>query len=177
LLFDRAQSADPFVDAHQIRAEFLESMELGDLVLGLAQRRRIGKGFRHAFTGDSAGQTKLRIVTGIVGFGAMTGGFTAAPHYGCDRTGSQVAKAKELLQEFGSIRFQRIQGCQAWVFLSERYYTFRKTPQKKKNAPMPLPRRAPVRPLAKQRGDDIVVFSMTCFHTGCFGYRFWCPTP
>jgi hypothetical protein len=55
LLFDRAKSADFLVDAHQLLAEFLESMELGDLVLRLAQSGRIGEGFGHALAGDSPG--------------------------------------------------------------------------------------------------------------------------
>jgi hypothetical protein len=55
LLFDRAKSADFLVDAHQVLAEFLESMELGDLVLRLAQRGRIGEGFGHALASDSPG--------------------------------------------------------------------------------------------------------------------------
>jgi hypothetical protein len=36
LHFDRAKSADSLVDAHQVLAEFLEPMELADLVLRLA---------------------------------------------------------------------------------------------------------------------------------------------
>ena len=68
LPFDRAKSADSFIDAHQVLPEFLKPMELADLVLRLAQRSRIGKGFSHAFAGDSAGQTELRVVTGVVGF-------------------------------------------------------------------------------------------------------------
>jgi hypothetical protein len=79
-------------------------------VLRLTQRRRIGEGFSDAFAGDSAGQTELRVVTGVVGFGAMAGGFTAAAHHGCDRAGPQVAEAKELFKEFGSIRFEVIEG-------------------------------------------------------------------
>jgi hypothetical protein len=84
LLLDGAKSADFFVDAHQVLAEFLEPMELGDFVLRFAQRRRTGEGFSHAFAGDSAGQTELRVVTGVVGLGAMAGRFTAATHYRCD---------------------------------------------------------------------------------------------
>jgi hypothetical protein len=103
LLFDRAKSADSLVNAHQVLAEFLEPMELGDLVLRLAQRSRIGKGFSQALASDATGQTELRVVTGVVGFGAMAGWLTAATHYGCDRTGPQVAKAEEFFQEFGSI--------------------------------------------------------------------------
>ena len=91
------------MDDHQVLAEFLESMELGDLVLRLAQRGRIGEGFGHALAGDSPGQPKLRVVTRVVGLGAMARWLTAATHYGCDRTGPEVAKAEEIFKEFGSI--------------------------------------------------------------------------
>jgi hypothetical protein len=50
---------------------------------------------------------------------------TAATHYGCDGTGPEVAKAEEVFQEFGSIRFQN--------------YTFRNMPQKRKAAHPHLP--------------------------------------
>src|SRR6267154_471052 len=66
--------------------------------------------------------SKARFVTRVVGFGAMAGWLTAATHYGCDRTGPQVAKAEELFQEFGSIRFQSIERIRH-AFLSERYCT------------------------------------------------------
>jgi hypothetical protein len=134
LLLNGAESADSFVYAHQVLAEFLEPMELGDFVLRLAQRSGIGEGFSHAFASDSPGQTELRVVTGVVGFGAMAGRLTAATQYGCDRAGPQVAEAKELTKEFRSIRFQSSEGVRHG-FLSERYYTFRKVQQKKKNGP------------------------------------------
>jgi hypothetical protein len=92
LLFDRAKSADSLVEAHQVLAEFLEPMELGDLVLRLAQRSRIGEGFSQALASDSTGQTELRVVTGIVGFAAMAGWLTAATHYGCDRNAAKKEK-------------------------------------------------------------------------------------
>src|ERR1017187_1011260 len=59
---------------------------------------------------------------------------TAATHYGCDLTGPEVAKAEEIFKEFGSIRFQSVDGIRHKA-LSERYYTFRNMPQKKKNRP------------------------------------------
>jgi len=42
-------------------------------------------------------------MTGIVGFGAMAGRFTAATDYGSNRTGPKIAQAEELLQELATI--------------------------------------------------------------------------
>jgi hypothetical protein len=39
---DRAQLADPLVDAHQLLAEFLEAVKLGDLLLGLRKAAGFG---------------------------------------------------------------------------------------------------------------------------------------
>jgi hypothetical protein len=131
LPFDRPKRTDLFVDADQILAEFLEMMELGDLLLCFAQRGGIGKRFSDAFPAHPPGQTELRIVTGVVRLGAMAGWFTAAAHYGCDGTGPQVAEAEEFFQEAGSIGLQTIEGVRHG-FLSERYYTLRITTQKRK---------------------------------------------
>ena len=107
-------------------------MELGDLLLRLAQCEGRGEGFGHALARHSSGQTKLRIVTRIVRLGAMAGGFTAAAHYSGDRTGSHVAQTKELFEKLGAIRFQGIKGFRHGGFLSERYYTFRNVTHKRK---------------------------------------------
>jgi len=42
-------------------------------------------------------------MTGIVGFGTVTGRFTAATDYGSDGTGPKIAQAEELLQELRTI--------------------------------------------------------------------------
>jgi hypothetical protein len=55
LLFHRAKRTDPFVNPDQILAELPEPMELGDLLLCLAQRSGIGKRFGHTFAGDPPG--------------------------------------------------------------------------------------------------------------------------
>ena len=51
LLLDRAESTDLFVDDHQVLAELLEAVKLGDLLLGFAQGGGIGKGLRHGLAG------------------------------------------------------------------------------------------------------------------------------
>jgi hypothetical protein len=110
-LFDRAKSADSLIDANQVFAGFPEPMELRDLVLRLAQRSRIREGFGYALAGDSPGQTELRVMTGIIGLGAMARRLTAANALRlCDRTGPQVARAEEIFEESGSVGFQRIEG-------------------------------------------------------------------
>src|SRR5438067_13684643 len=106
LRFDRAKGTDPLVDADQGLAELLEAMELGDLLLRLAQGGGIGIGLGHAFARHSSCQTELWVVTGVVRFGAMAGRFTAAPHYGRDRTGPEIAKAEKFFQKSGSLRFK-----------------------------------------------------------------------
>jgi hypothetical protein len=107
-------------------------MELGDLLLGLTQRRGSGERLGHAFSRHTSGQTELRIVTGIVQFGAMAGRFTAAAHYSSDGTGPQVAQSKEFIEKFGAVGFEDIQSF-GHGFLSERF-TLRPVPQKKESA-------------------------------------------
>jgi hypothetical protein len=106
LLLDRSQPADSFVHADQILAELLESMKLGDLLLGLAEGGWVGKGFRHRLSGHSASQAELGIMSGIVRLGAMAGRFAAASRPGGNATRPKITQAEELLQEIGSFGFQ-----------------------------------------------------------------------
>jgi len=48
-------------------------------------------------------------VTGIIRFGAMAGGLTAATHCVRYRTESQIAKAEEFFKEPGSVRFENVE--------------------------------------------------------------------
>jgi hypothetical protein len=118
-------------------------MELGDLVLRFAQSSGIGESFGHTLAGDSPGQPKLRVVTRVVGFGAMAGRLPAASHYGCDRTGPQIAQVEEVFQEFGSIRFQSIEGVSHGVSFLNVIIRSETLPKKRKTAHSPLLRRAP----------------------------------
>ena len=90
-------------------------MKLGDLLLRLAESRRVGKGFGHGLASHSAGQSKLGIVPWIVGLGAVTGWFAAAPDDGGDRARSQITQSEELLEELGSIGLQRSDGIRQGV--------------------------------------------------------------
>src|ERR1051325_6327403 len=47
LLLDRAESTDLFVEGHQVLAQLLEAVKLGDLLLGFTQGGGIRKGLRH----------------------------------------------------------------------------------------------------------------------------------
>jgi hypothetical protein len=42
-------------------------------------------------------------MTGIVGFSAMAGRFTAATDYGSNRTRPKITQAEELFQELGTV--------------------------------------------------------------------------
>jgi hypothetical protein len=127
------------VDAHQVVAEFLESMELGDLLLCLAQRGWIGESLRHGHAGYSSSQSELRIMTGIVEFGAMAGRLAAAPDYGSNGAGPKITQAQELLQELSTVGLQGRDSVRHFTFLSERYYTLRFGAQKKKKGPDATP--------------------------------------
>ena len=48
-------------------------MKLGDLLLRLAERGRIGKGLRHGLAGHAAGEAKLWIMSRVVVFSAVAG--------------------------------------------------------------------------------------------------------
>jgi hypothetical protein len=76
-LLDRAKIADPFVDADQLVVKLLETVELGDFLLRFAKRGRIGKRLGYCFSTHLASEPKLGIMTGIIGFGAVTGRFPA----------------------------------------------------------------------------------------------------
>jgi hypothetical protein len=136
--------ADGSVDCDQLLAEFLKAMKLGDLLLGLAQCRRVGEGLRDRLAGHSVGQAKLGIVSRVVGLGAMAGRLTTALAHGGNGAGAKVPQAEEFLQDLGAFGFQGSERFRhKGKFLSVRIYTLRIMPQKKKIRQMPLLRRAP----------------------------------
>src|SRR5256884_7041233 len=108
LLLDRAESTDLFVEGHQVLAELLEAVKLGDLLLGFAQGGGIGKGLRHGLAGHAASETELRVMSGVVAFGAVAGRLAAAAHDRGKGAGSQITQTEELLQELGSFGLQSI---------------------------------------------------------------------
>ena len=97
------------VEGDQLLAELLEAVKLGDLLLCLAQRGGIGKGFGHGFASDAAGEAELRIMAGVVGLGAMAGGLAAATDHGGNGAGRKSPKRQKLFQKLGSFG---LQGCE-----------------------------------------------------------------
>jgi hypothetical protein len=101
-------------------------MELGDFPLGLAEGRRIGKRFRDGLAIDFPQKAELRVVTRIVGPGAMAVGFTAAAGSGLDRPWAKIFEFQELSQQGGTLGFKSGQGkCHEGDLLSEYTYILR----------------------------------------------------
>src|SRR5580700_3150502 len=105
-LLDRAESTDLFVDGHQVLAELLEAVKLGDLLLSFAQGGGIGKGLRHGLAVHAASETELRVMSRVVAFGAVAGRLAAASRHGGNGTRSQITQTEELFQELGSFGLQ-----------------------------------------------------------------------
>ena len=108
LLLDRAESTDLFVEGHQVLAQLLEAVKLGDLLLGFTHGSGIGKGLRHGLAGHAASEAELRVMSRVVASGAVAGRLAAAAHDRGKGTGSQITQAEELLQELGSFGLQSI---------------------------------------------------------------------
>jgi len=91
LLLHRSKLADLLINVHQLLAEFLKTMKLGDFLLRFSKGSRVGERFGHGLSCLPAGESELGIMARVVRFGAMARWFPAASHNGGDRTGSQVA--------------------------------------------------------------------------------------
>jgi hypothetical protein len=83
-------------------------------------------------------------MTGIVWFGAMAGRLTAAPDDSANRTWAKISQAKKLFLKLGALGFEGSESVGHGA-LSERIYTLRIMPQKKKNCQTPLLRRTPMK--------------------------------
>ena len=70
-------------------------MKLGDLLLRLVERGRIGKGLRHRLAGHAAREAKLWIVPRVIVFSAVAGRLAAASGHRSDGAGSQITQAEE----------------------------------------------------------------------------------
>ena len=81
-------------------------MKFGDLLLGLAQGGGVGEGLGHGPARYPASQTKLRIMSRIVGFGAMAGRLAAASGHGGNATWPKITQAEEAFQELGAFSFK-----------------------------------------------------------------------
>ena len=59
----------------------------------------------HRLTRDAASQPELGIVAGVIGPRAMAGRLATAARHHTEAARAKIAKALELVQELGSIRF------------------------------------------------------------------------
>ena len=80
------------------------------LGLGLLEGGGGSKGFGYGFAIDGARETELGVVAGIVGLGAVTGGFAASTNDGGYGAWSQITKCADLAQDMGALRFESRQG-------------------------------------------------------------------
>jgi hypothetical protein len=101
-----AKLADLLIEAHQIPAEVLETMKLGDFLLGLAKGGWVGECLGYGLACDSPRETKHGFVAGIMRLGAMARWLATAPGNGGDGTRPQVAQAQEILQQLGTLGLQ-----------------------------------------------------------------------
>jgi len=72
------------------------------LPTGDGRRKRFSDGSSCDFTG----QSNLRIVPWVMGFGAVAGRFSAAARNRADRTRAQIAERSELTKDWGALGFQ-----------------------------------------------------------------------
>jgi hypothetical protein len=94
LSLDRPEPADPFADVQELATELLEGLR--DRALLLVAMIRLdfrfgpvpsGRGrerFSDRLASHFAGKSQLRIMAGVVGLGAMAGGFSAAARHCAD---------------------------------------------------------------------------------------------
>jgi len=85
-------------------------MKFTDLLLCLTTVGRGGESFRDSFAGHAAGKPELRIMSGVVGFGAMVGRLAAASNGGGNGPRPKIAQSENLLQELGATGFQGQEG-------------------------------------------------------------------
>src|SRR6266436_593383 len=107
------------------------------LLMGLAQRRGIGKALRDRLAGHATSEAKLRIMSRVVVFGAVARRLAAAPGHRGNGTRSKIMQAEELFQELRSLGLQSCKIVWHRGLLSlyriqpVRIYTLRILPQKK----------------------------------------------
>jgi hypothetical protein len=93
------------VEDDQLVGELLQAMELGDLLLGFAQGGGAGETLIDRLTLNFASEAELRVMSGVMRTGTMTGRFaTETPGRG-NRAGAEISQAKELLQQSGTLGF------------------------------------------------------------------------
>jgi hypothetical protein len=133
LILDRAQTADGSIDLDQFAGQRLKSPEFGDLRLGLAHGCRGGEIPGSGFAADLLGELKVRTMSGVVRFGAVTPRFSAAAGGAGDGARLEVAEYGDLPKECGSVVNQGGKWISREVLLLTVFTTLRFEPQRKEN--------------------------------------------
>ena len=133
LILDRAQTADGSIDLDQLAGQRLKSPEFGDLRLGLAHGCRGGEIPGSGFAADLLGELKVRTMSGVVRFGAVTPRFSAAAGGAGDGARLEVAEYGDLPKECGSVVNQGGKWISREVLLLTVFTTLRFEPQRKEN--------------------------------------------
>ena len=80
-------------------------MELGDLLLGFAPGGWAGETLIDCLALDFASEAELRVMSGVIGPGTMTGGFATETSSRGNGAGTEIAQVEELLQQVSTFGF------------------------------------------------------------------------
>jgi hypothetical protein len=105
LCLERTQSADPLIDIHQLGTQLLQALVFVDLGLRFVKSGGGSEGFGYRLAVDFASEAELRIVPGIVWFGTVASGFSAATDHGGNRAWAQIAQTADLVQDLRALGF------------------------------------------------------------------------
>lgn len=103
--FQGTKLTNLLIEHDQLIGEFLQAMELGDLLLGFAQRGGAGETLIQGLTLHFASEAELRIMSGIMRTGTMTGWFAAETSRRGNGAGAEISQVEELLQQVGTLGF------------------------------------------------------------------------
>jgi hypothetical protein len=131
-LLQRPQTAERSIDLDQFAGQRLKPPELGDLRFGLAHGCWGGKILRSGLPADLLGELKVRTMSRVIGFGAMTPRFSAAASGAGDGTWLEVAEFGDLSEQRGSVVNQGGKRISHAVLLLTVFRTLRFGPQKRK---------------------------------------------
>ena len=139
MLLDGTQTADAGVELDEALSELLELAELGDLAFGLTDggggRQRLTDGVAIAFEGEPG----VGAVARLAGLMAAAVGFATTARGEGNRTGAQVAELAELVEDFGALFLELIEGIGHWVVPCVLAYNIRKEIRYKKKTTRQCP--------------------------------------
>ena len=101
-LFHGPQAANLAIDSDQLACQGLELAELRNFTFGFTDGRWRGQILCDRLALDLLGELKMRAVSGVIGFGAMTTGTATAPGCTGDGTRLEIAEFGNLLEQSGS---------------------------------------------------------------------------